>query len=130
MNILVTGATRGIGKCIAENIEGNIFAVGRCEELLKSYKNYLVCDLSKNNDIKNLGNYIQENNIDILINNAGEYIYSKIEDIDYNTVNFEKDKNFQQIKEELNKASNFIDYFLILGVEPNIFKNDWRRLCT
>ena len=48
-----------------------------------------------------------------------------LEDIDYNTVNFEKDKNFQQIKEELNKASNFIDYFLILGVEPNIFKNDW-----
>ena len=46
MNILVTGATRGIGKSIALGIDGNIFAVGRNEALLKCYKNYFVCDLS------------------------------------------------------------------------------------
>ena len=47
------------------------------------------------------------------------------EDINYDLVKFEDDKNFQTIKDELNKASNFIDYFLIIGVDPNIFKNEW-----
>ena len=43
MNILITGATRGIGKAIADACiaTGNqVFAVGRNEELLKIYKNY------------------------------------------------------------------------------------------
>ena len=51
--------------------------------------------------------------------------YKIEEDIDYEKVNFEEDKTFKQIKEELNKASNFIDYFLIIGVDPNIFTNQW-----
>ena len=59
-------------------------------------------------------------------NKINENDTNKSEDIQFKAVvNFEEDKNFQQIKEELNKASNFIDYFLIIGVEPNIFKNDW-----
>ena len=58
MNILVTGATKGIGKAIAANISGNIFAAGRSEELLKCYENYFVCDLTNKNDLENLGNYV------------------------------------------------------------------------
>ena len=38
MNILVTGASRGIGECIAKNLDGTIFAVGRNEEKLKQYE--------------------------------------------------------------------------------------------
>ncbi len=86
MNILVTGATRGIGKAIANHLDGNIFTVGRNEDLLKVYKNYFICDLAKKNELLLLGDYISDNNIDILINNAGEYIYSPVENADYTQI--------------------------------------------
>ena len=35
------------------------------------------------------------------------------------------DKNFEHMKEELDKATNFIDYFLVLGLPPKIFMEDW-----
>lgn len=79
MNILVTGATRGIGKAIASvfnNKDYSLFVTGRNEELLKDYENYCIADLSTIEGMRKLGDYIQENNIDILINNAGEYIYT------------------------------------------------------
>lgn len=78
MNILITGATRGIGKAIADNLEGNIFATGRNEDLLKHYNNYCVCDLSTVEGLEKLGCYIADNRIDILINNAGEYLYTPV----------------------------------------------------
>lgn len=82
MNILVTGATRGIGKAIAEMClkDGyNLFATGRNEKLLECYKNYLISDLSTLEGMKKIGDYILENKIDVLINNAGEYLYTPID---------------------------------------------------
>ena len=78
MNILITGASRGIGRAIAKNLDGEIFAVARNEALLKDFKNYFICDLSTHEGMKQLGDYIVENKIDVLINNAGEYVESNI----------------------------------------------------
>lgn len=86
MNILVTGATRGIGKAIATSLQGNIFAAGRNEELLKYYQNYCICDLATPEGLEKLGAYIESNKIDVLINNAGEYIYSPIEGVNYDQI--------------------------------------------
>ena len=116
MNILVTGATRGIGKAIAQNLEGRIFAVGRNKELLKSYSDYFVCDLADENQLENLGKYIERNNIEVLINNAGEYIYSPIEATEYNKL------------EHIIKVNLEAPLYLISKVVPNMKKNKWGRI--
>ena len=90
MNVLVTGATRGIGKAIAEAMQElgcQVFAVGRNEDLLKDFNNYFISDLATQEGMKNLGEYIIANNIDILINNAGEYLYTPaIDGFDLNSL--------------------------------------------
>ena len=35
------------------------------------------------------------------------------------------DQNFERLKEELDKANNFIDYFLVVGLPPKIFMQKW-----
>lgn len=119
MNILVTGATRGIGKVIAEQFiaDGNeVFAVGRNEDLLKQFNNYCVCDLYNKNDIEKLGQYIQDNKIDILINNAGEYFYSKVEQVEYEKL------------ERIIKVNLEAPLYLISKVVPYMKEQKWGRI--
>lgn len=114
MNILITGASRGIGECIAKNLDGTIFAIGRNEDKLKQYKNYLVCDFEK--DIDKLGEYITSNNIDVVINNAGEYIYKEADKI-----------SFPEI-EKLIRVNLEVPMYIISKALPYMKSQKWGRI--
>ena len=82
-NILLTGATGGIGNSILENLviaEANVVATGTNEEKLNKIKNKYQSvkvekfDISEHKEIENFINKVSEemdNKIDVLINNAG-----------------------------------------------------------
>ena len=116
MNILVTGATRGIGNTIAKNLEGKIFVCGRNEELLKNFDNYCVCDLATIEGMQKLGDYIEANNIDILVNNAGEYIYSPIEGVRVDEI------------EHITRTNLEAPMYLISRAVPYMKANKWGRI--
>ncbi len=116
MNILITGASKGIGNVIAQELQGlgNIFVTGRNEDALRNFKNYCVCDLSK--DIKPLISYIIENKIDVLINNAGEYIYNSL------------DKTCVEDIQRLYQTNLIAPAKLSSAAIGNMKKNKWGRI--
>lgn len=94
-NILITGASKGIGKEIALTLKNeghNIFITARNENLLIETakeigaKDYFTCDLLKKDELENLCNFMEKSTIDILVNNAGEYIYEPVEKINYGQI--------------------------------------------
>jgi short-subunit dehydrogenase len=66
MNILVTGATRGIGFSIYKKLKDSghqLYITARNENRLKELSEYYcVCDLATKEGVQKLGEYIQEKN--------------------------------------------------------------------
>lgn len=118
MNIMVTGASKGIGREIALQMKecGNVFVTARNEEALMSLDaaGYCVCDLTK--DIEKLADYIVENKIDVLINNAGEYIYSEI------------DKCKCEQIESVYRTNLYVPTFLCSKATPFMKSQKWGRI--
>lgn len=94
MNIVITGASKGMGKAIAEKFassKNDLFICSRnemplaktAEEISKKYGGvvkYFAADLSEKYGVQAFYNWLSEQNIDvdILINNAGEFIPGSI----------------------------------------------------
>ena len=116
-NIIITGASSGIGKAIAQVLrDENLFLTGRREI---NQNNYFSCDLSEQNSYKALIDKAVEHfegKIDVLINCAGQYIYSPIEKMQEKDINYLIDLNF--------KAA----YILSSLVIPYMKKNNWGRI--
>lgn len=119
-NVLVTGASKGIGKCIAQELSKsfNVFVTARTEKALKELNvvGYYICDLEKSTDLANLKEFIIENKIDILVNNAGEYIYNPIENMDYSHIS------------EIFKINSIAPAFLASAVVPYMKSQKWGRI--
>jgi len=70
---VVTGAARGIGLCVAENLERIGYAVVYADVIPAEKENFVKCDISDASDRKNLldETLIKFGRVDLLVNNAG-----------------------------------------------------------
>lgn len=121
-HILITGATRGIGYAIASllaSLDYDITITGRNLSKLEEVSSYLHCnfiqqDLLEKNAPEHLFSKIKD--IDIIINNAGEYIWSEVE----NTPNDDI--------ERLIKLNFEVPYKLCKLAVPYMKSKNWGRI--
>lgn len=126
-NVLITGASRGIGKSIATLLVKsgyNVFLTARNEKMLANVcveigaKGYFAADLTIKGAVGELVKLITSayGDIDILVNNAGVCVYSAVEDLRDEDVNMVLDTNIKA------------PFELIREVVPMMKKKKWGRI--
>lgn len=126
-NILITGSSQGIGKHIAKILSDcnfNVFITGRDIKKLEktakevNAKGFYAVDLTVDNAVDILFERAVKvlGNIDVLINNAGQYVYNKIE---HTT---EKDAK------NLIKLNALVPFLLTQKLIPQMKENRWGRI--
>lgn len=116
--ILITGSSSGIGKVAAETLKSAGYKVFKTGRKKLDIENYLSIDLSDPQNVCELYNYVKENfgDIDMLINNAGEYVYSPVDKM-----------KLDDIIKIFN--SNFLShYYLTTLVVPYMKQNKFGRI--
>ena len=127
MNIVITGASKGMGKAMAEKFaaaKNNIFICSRNEqklaetasELNRRYNSniqYFAADLSQKEEVLKFANWLLGKNmdIDILINNAGQFVQGSV----YN----ETEGNLEQMID----INLYSAYHLTRALLPKMIKN-------
>lgn len=119
--VLITGVSRGIGKGIFESLkdEYDVFVTSRSEDVLSKIAGavgFCAADLSARDDLFKLKDFIDKNDIDILINNAGIYEYVEIGRESY--------ENQQQII----NVNLLASMFLTSAVAPKMKGKHWGRI--
>ena len=126
-NVLITGASRGIGKAIAKLLvkEGhNVFLTARNKDMLKTVcheigaKGYFAIDLCEKGAVEKLVKLTAAayGDIDILVNNAGLYVYSAVEKTDETDIDNMLAVNIKA------------PYELIKYIVPMMKKKKWGRV--
>tara|TARA_Y100000592_G_scaffold45373_1_gene71968 strand:+ start:9106 stop:9828 length:723 start_codon:yes stop_codon:yes gene_type:complete len=129
-NVLITGATGGLGRCIAAEFvkhDCNLFLTGRDEEKLQRLATkiattnkvfYMTANLENIGEVKQLSSSALEclGKIDVLINCAGVFVVKALKDTEIEDFN----KSF-----ELNVRAPFL---LTQDLVGSMIKNEWGRI--
>lgn len=126
-NVLVTGASKGIGKSIAMTLVDagyNVYICARNDALLKQVvleigaSGYFVADLTKSDACKTLVDSMLRiaGSIDVLINNAADYVYSTVE------------KTTEEAVTRLLALNIAAPFLLAKHIVPSMKKNNWGRV--
>jgi len=127
MNIVITGASKGIGKAIAEKFAANGYNLFLCarhegplkeltEELTEKYKvkaHYKTCDVGNKSEVNEFAEWIlsQTSQVDVLINNAGTFIQGHVHNED------------DGVLEQLMQTNLYSAYYLSRYLIPSMQKN-------
>lgn len=110
MNIVITGASKGFGKAIAEKFAANgydLFLCSRNESELAETStaiskqfpsikiNYRSCDVSKKKELKAFADWILEKSasVDVLVNNAGSFVQGHVHEEEDGVLEFLMETN-------------------------------------